>query len=243
MQRDELGRTDPQYAARRDAATQELFSSAGISCTNGSSRETGGGRWKTRLRRASRYTARFLRILIPLFGVESRLFSCSRSHWVSCLCLWSRLCWGFRNLAPEDYKPPLTPPRDWIATIPSWPETFKYRPMKETALELSKELRDPRGRYRVEVIIALTHCRVPNVSDRRRDISTCRRADRGVWVGFLGRGLGWGGRLGRKAGNKAGENGRGDDLREESSAASELVRRSWLVRRRLFVREGRSLEA
>ncbi|GFZ51509.1 hypothetical protein JCM24511_09276 [Saitozyma sp. JCM 24511] len=51
---------------------------------------------------------------------------------------------------------------DWIATIPSWPETFKYRPMKETALELSKELRDPRGRYRVEVVIALTHCRVPN---------------------------------------------------------------------------------
>ncbi len=36
--------------------------------------------------------------------------------------------------------------------------------MKETAIELSKELRDPEGEHRVEVVIALTHCRVPNVS-------------------------------------------------------------------------------
>ncbi len=36
--------------------------------------------------------------------------------------------------------------------------------MRETALELSRELRDPKGEHRVEVIIALTHCRVPNVS-------------------------------------------------------------------------------
>lgn len=55
-------------------------------------------------------------------------------------------------------------PRDWIATIPSWPHTFRYRPMREVALELSKELRDPKGEHRVDIIIALTHCRVPNVS-------------------------------------------------------------------------------
>ena len=36
--------------------------------------------------------------------------------------------------------------------------------MKETALELSKELRDPNGEHRVDIIIALTHSRVPNVS-------------------------------------------------------------------------------
>ena len=51
--------------------------------------------------------------------------------------------------------------RDWIATIPSWPETFQYRSMVDTALALSKELREEQG---VEVVIALTHCRVPNVS-------------------------------------------------------------------------------
>ncbi|WVQ81605.1 hypothetical protein IAT38_003729 [Cryptococcus sp. DSM 104549] len=52
--------------------------------------------------------------------------------------------------------------QDWIATIPSWPHNFEYRPMKETALELSKELRDPEGEHKVDIIIALTHCRVPN---------------------------------------------------------------------------------
>ncbi|WWC73295.1 uncharacterized protein I206_107262 [Kwoniella pini CBS 10737] len=52
--------------------------------------------------------------------------------------------------------------QDWIATIPSWPKSFKYRPMKEVALELSKELRDPNGPHKVDLIIALTHCRVPN---------------------------------------------------------------------------------
>ena len=134
---------------------------------------------------------------------------------------------AFPNLALKEYKPPLTPPRDWIATIPSWPETFKYRPMKETALELSKELRDPRGRYRVEVVIALTHCRVPNVSDRWWDVSPCRRGDRGSgsggWVGCLGRGSGSGAGSGSKFGEKGWEEGceeksRGEYLREESSA-------------------------
>ncbi|KAL7421435.1 hypothetical protein Q5752_004321 [Cryptotrichosporon argae] len=52
--------------------------------------------------------------------------------------------------------------QDWIATIPSWPKNFVYRPMKETALDLSRRLRDPAGPHRVDIIIALTHCRVPN---------------------------------------------------------------------------------
>lgn len=34
--------------------------------------------------------------------------------------------------------------------------------MKEVGLELSKELRDPNGPHRVDIIIALTHSRVPN---------------------------------------------------------------------------------
>lgn len=36
--------------------------------------------------------------------------------------------------------------------------------MKEVGLELSELLRDPNGPYRVDIIIALTHSRVPNVS-------------------------------------------------------------------------------
>ncbi|TXT12211.1 uncharacterized protein COLE_02621 [Cutaneotrichosporon oleaginosum] len=51
---------------------------------------------------------------------------------------------------------------DWIAIIPSWPNNFAYRPMKEVGLELSKELRDPKGPHRVDIIIAITHSRVPN---------------------------------------------------------------------------------
>lgn len=36
--------------------------------------------------------------------------------------------------------------------------------MAETAIGLSKELRDPEGPHKVDLIIALTHCRLPNVS-------------------------------------------------------------------------------
>lgn len=54
--------------------------------------------------------------------------------------------------------------RDWIATIPSWPSNFRYRDMKEVGIELSQELRDPKGEHRVDIIIAMTHSRVPNVS-------------------------------------------------------------------------------
>lgn len=39
--------------------------------------------------------------------------------------------------------------------------------MTETAIELSKELRDPNGPHKVDLIIALTHCRLPNVRSLR----------------------------------------------------------------------------
>lgn len=38
--------------------------------------------------------------------------------------------------------------------------------MKEVGIELSKELRDPQGPHRVDIIIALTHCRIPNVGSK-----------------------------------------------------------------------------
>jgi 5'-nucleotidase len=45
----------------------------------------------------------------------------------------------------------------------SWPQNFQHRSMVDTAIELSKELRDPEGPHKVDLIIALTHCRLPNV--------------------------------------------------------------------------------
>lgn len=77
------------------------------------------------------------------------------------------------RLASLAFRSPLpaNPLRDWIATIPSWPSHFKYRPMREVGLELSELLRDPAGPYRVDIIIALTHSRVPNVSYFRKSLS------------------------------------------------------------------------
>jgi len=52
---------------------------------------------------------------------------------------------------------------NWIATVPSWPPEFRYRDMAEVAIELSKRLRDPDGEHQCDIVIALTHARIPNV--------------------------------------------------------------------------------
>ncbi|KDR81434.1 hypothetical protein GALMADRAFT_239326 [Galerina marginata CBS 339.88] len=52
--------------------------------------------------------------------------------------------------------------KEWIATVSSWPPEFVYKPMKETGLELSRILRDPNGEHRCDLVIALTHSRLPN---------------------------------------------------------------------------------
>lgn len=52
--------------------------------------------------------------------------------------------------------------------------------MREVGLELSQKLRDPNGEYRVDIIIALTHSRVPNVSVRaERNRAICQRGEGG----------------------------------------------------------------
>ncbi|KAG8885507.1 hypothetical protein FRB97_000832 [Tulasnella sp. 331] len=51
---------------------------------------------------------------------------------------------------------------DWIATVGSWPPNFKYQPMEDVGVELSKLLRDPTGEYRCDLVLALTHSRIPN---------------------------------------------------------------------------------
>lgn len=52
--------------------------------------------------------------------------------------------------------------KEWIATVASWPSNFVFKSMAETGIELSRLLRDPNGEYKCDIIIALTHCRVPN---------------------------------------------------------------------------------
>ncbi|KAJ3926315.1 MAG: Metallo-dependent phosphatase-like protein [Lentinula lateritia] len=52
--------------------------------------------------------------------------------------------------------------KEWITTVPTWPQNFVYKDVKEVGIDLSTRLRDPNGPYKCEIIIALTHCRVPN---------------------------------------------------------------------------------
>ncbi|SPO22951.1 related to 5`-nucleotidase precursor [Ustilago trichophora] len=54
--------------------------------------------------------------------------------------------------------------KEWIATVPSFPEGFVYRNMVKTALKLSHTLRDPKGEA-CELVIAITHSRLPNDID------------------------------------------------------------------------------
>jgi len=52
--------------------------------------------------------------------------------------------------------------KEWIGTVPSWPSNFVYRDMAETGKQLSRVLRDPLGPHKCDIIIALTHARIPN---------------------------------------------------------------------------------
>jgi 5'-nucleotidase len=52
--------------------------------------------------------------------------------------------------------------KEWIGTVSSWPPNFIYKDMAETGKALSVRLRDPEGEHKCDIIIALTHARVPN---------------------------------------------------------------------------------
>ncbi|CEP09935.1 hypothetical protein [Parasitella parasitica] len=51
---------------------------------------------------------------------------------------------------------------EWIQTIPSFPPELTYYDFVQVAKDLSRQLRDPNGPYNVDLVIALTHMRVPN---------------------------------------------------------------------------------
>ncbi|KAF7311636.1 25S rRNA adenine-N(1) methyltransferase [Mycena kentingensis (nom. inval.)] len=49
--------------------------------------------------------------------------------------------------------------KEWIGTVATWPTEFEYKDMKTVGLELSERLR---GEHGCDMVVALTHCRVPN---------------------------------------------------------------------------------
>ncbi|KAH9030690.1 Metallo-dependent phosphatase [Lactarius pseudohatsudake] len=51
--------------------------------------------------------------------------------------------------------------KEWITTVSSWPSTFVYQDMAETGKRLSQVLRDPAGPHKCDIIVALTHARLP----------------------------------------------------------------------------------
>ncbi|CAO3601047.1 unnamed protein product [Absidia cylindrospora] len=52
--------------------------------------------------------------------------------------------------------------KEWIQTIPSFPSDLLYHDFCQVAQDLSTMLRDPQGPYKVDLVLALTHMRVPN---------------------------------------------------------------------------------
>ncbi|KAL0947321.1 hypothetical protein HGRIS_013440 [Hohenbuehelia grisea] len=52
--------------------------------------------------------------------------------------------------------------KEWIGTVATWPPNFVYKDMAEAGLDLSRRLRDPQGEYKCDLIVALTHARIPN---------------------------------------------------------------------------------
>ncbi|KAJ7093165.1 Metallo-dependent phosphatase-like protein [Mycena epipterygia] len=49
--------------------------------------------------------------------------------------------------------------KEWIGTVATWPPNFEYKDMKTVGLELSERLR---GEHECDLVVALTHCRIPN---------------------------------------------------------------------------------
>lgn len=78
---------------------------------------------------------------------------------------------------------------DWIATVPSWPRNFKFRSMAETGLELSEILRKPDGEYRCDLIIALTHSRLPNDIQLAKDLFASSPSAQYTSPNFLSHGV------------------------------------------------------
>ncbi|KAJ8514906.1 hypothetical protein ONZ45_g7602 [Pleurotus djamor] len=60
--------------------------------------------------------------------------------------------------------------KEWIATITGWPKNFEYQDMVKVGTDLSTRLRNPAGPHKCDLVIALTHCRIPNDIKVARDL-------------------------------------------------------------------------
>ncbi|KAJ7074326.1 Metallo-dependent phosphatase-like protein [Mycena amicta] len=58
--------------------------------------------------------------------------------------------------------------KEWIGTVATWPDTFHHKDMKSVGLELSERLRG--AEHNCDLVIALTHCRVPNDISLAKDL-------------------------------------------------------------------------
>ncbi|KAK1227919.1 hypothetical protein PQX77_009058 [Marasmius sp. AFHP31] len=52
--------------------------------------------------------------------------------------------------------------KEWIATVTGWPENYKWKDMAEVGKDLSAVLRNPTGEHKCDLVIAVTHSRIPN---------------------------------------------------------------------------------
>ncbi|KAF5384466.1 hypothetical protein D9757_006409 [Collybiopsis confluens] len=51
---------------------------------------------------------------------------------------------------------------EWIATVTGWPVNYKWSDMTKVGKKLSAVLRDPAGEHKCDLVIAVTHSRIPN---------------------------------------------------------------------------------
>lgn len=79
------------------------------------------------------------------------------------------------NLSSHSYS--ILDCREWIGTVSAWPPEFEYKDMATVGKNLSKRLRDSDGEYKCDIIIALTHARVPNVRFESHTIVPLMRSD------------------------------------------------------------------
>ncbi|THU95171.1 Metallo-dependent phosphatase [Dendrothele bispora CBS 962.96] len=71
--------------------------------------------------------------------------------------------WLLSNIVDTNTGKVPVPMKDiYILERAGWPDNFKYQDMAEVGKKLSAKLRDPAGEYKCDLIIALTHSRIPN---------------------------------------------------------------------------------
>ncbi|CAG8798940.1 24427_t:CDS:2, partial [Gigaspora rosea] len=77
------------------------------------------------------------------------------------LVAMSNFPWLLSNVVDSETDGPAVA-GEWLETIPNLPPNLKHKDFVSAGKELIAQLRDPNGPHAVDLIIALTHCRLPN---------------------------------------------------------------------------------